>query len=208
MDYIDNLDSLKQLYESHFNEEDVIEVTNLKGRKFYMVGQPNPTILDAGYIILKDGKFIKIDQSQDHDNVLSYFLTLYMELPMLNEFGSGEAAKLLNSFGLPVYFGIKSRYLGELESKGIMENYSLDFEINSLERQNGTFILSLPDNDSSDNLTLEQKKSIQILLKSYDEIRAKTDMPFDFVIGNIEKGLTYSEDEVNKLIALQDKTKS
>jgi len=202
MNFFDNRESLKDLYAAYYDEADVIEVISPQNSKFYMIGQLNPTILDAGYIILKDGSFVKIDQSQDHDNVLSYFITLYLELPMLNEFGSCKATKILNSLGLPVYFGIKSRYLGELESRGFTENYSQNFEINSLERQNGTFILSLPDNDSGGSLTDEQKKSIRTLLESYDDICSKTNMSFDFVIGNVEKGLTYSDDEIDRMLSL------
>lgn len=200
MNKIDNIETLKDLYGDHYSEEEIIEVTNVNNSIFYMIGQQNPTVLDAGYIILKDGKFVKIDQSQDHDDVFSYFITLYLELPAFKEFGSGKAAMKLNDLGLPVYFGIKSRYLGELESKGFTENYSQNIEFNALEKKGGTFILSLPVDDSGICLTDKQKKSVQSLLASYEEVFEKTDMPFDLVIGNIKNGIVFSKEEIDKLI--------
>ena len=195
----DNRFSLEEIYGGYYSEEKVIECQTVKNNTFYMIGEDNPSILDAGYIILKDGRFIKVYQSQEHDSVFSYFYTLYLELPFLREMSSGTAAKELNKLGFPVYFGVKSRYLSEIETKGFPLNEVSD-DIKAFEKPGGIFVLSLPKDESGFILTEDQKRSIQKLLKSYEEVHSKVGFSSNLVVGNIEESLELSQDEVFKII--------
>lgn len=193
-----NLKSLKELYRDNFKEEDLIEVTSINGNKFYMIGDDGrfTSVLAAGYIILENGNFVTVEDNQDHDDVFSYFISHYFDEEYM-EYESGKAAIKLNQAGLPVYFGVKVKYIPQIMQSGSADNYNNQSEISRL--NSGLGILSIP---ADKNLTNSQRVNMsKFLITNNKQTPKGVEKRLSLTYGNIETQTIYSSEEFDAILS-------
>lgn len=197
-----NLHQLKALYGKSYDSEALVTVYDIDGNPFYMIGSngDSVSVLEGGYIITPEGTFIAIKDHQDHDAVFSYFIYRYYAGRMrFREYQSAEAAMMLNQLGFIVYFGVKMKYIPEINRMETVENYLDDDRVSKIARGYGS--LSFP--NDMERLTNMQRIACHLLLitnkkKNYDG----EDMEYlNVVCGNIQKGLDFSKEETESILS-------
>lgn len=202
MDEALQLERLKNLYGVDFKEEDLVTVYNQYGKPFQMIGSKaeDANVLEGGYIITPDGKFIKVLDRQYHNNVFSLYINNYLGTPNSNkEWESSECSKILNDFGHIVYYGIRVGYLQTLNNpKYVTDNYLRDEKISKI--SNNLCILSFP---KDENITNEQRLCChQILFSNLKPVGKTYYKKVGISYGNIETGRTYNSDEMDDLLMI------
>ena len=175
---------LEDLYGHSYDESKLIDIINMNSHIFYMIGDDDPSLFVAGYIILKDGRLVKIDQSQNHENVISYFLTLYLELTNMCHFGNTyDAIKKMNEYGFPIYVGAKAKYVGNREAGNA-----------AVENSTGMFSIFLPSKDVG--LTSEQISSIEKINEAGEAFNTDG---FNLNLFSVSENKEYSIEEFRKM---------
>ncbi len=196
------IERLKELYGDAYNEKDLIQVFDCKRNPFYMIGSSleDVSILEGGYIITPDGKFIKVLDGQDHDSVFSLYINNYLGKPGSNElYGSAECSKILNNFNHIVYYGIKVGYLQAINNpKYEVLNYLKEESIAKMSR--GLGVLSFPKNE---DITNEQRLSChKLLFTNLKSIQNTYKKIVDVSYGNIEINRTYNSEQLDDLLTI------
>lgn len=196
------IERLKELYGNAYNEKDLIQVFDYNGNPFYMIGSSleDVSILEGGYIITPDGKFIKVLDDQDHDSVFSLYINNYLGKPDSHElYGSAECSKILNNFGHIVYYGVKVGYLQAINNpKYEVLNYLNEDSIARMSR--GLGVLSFPkDEDISNEQRLCCHKLLFTNLKPVKNTYKKI---VDVSYGNIEINRVYNSDQMHNLLTI------
>lgn len=199
---ISQLDRLKILYGDKFDENDLITVYDINGNPFQMIGCKieNITVYDAGYIITRDGKCVRVIDGQDHDSVFSLYINNYLgKSNSFEEYESGKCSKILNDTGHIVYFGVKMEYLTAINNPNhSYENYLKDENISKMAR--GIGVLSFPKNE---DITNEQRLACSNMLFTNLKEQGNTyKKSLDITYGNIETGRVYDSIELNILLTM------
>lgn len=93
------------------------------------------TILIGGYIITPRGEIIVVDETEEHCNVFSDYINIYLEQSPFKTYDTATATKILCEIGCCVYAGIRYReYIANKTESFDNEAISLNFpqEINKI----------------------------------------------------------------------------
>lgn len=168
--------------------ENIICINNVKNKRIYVNGDKTGnyiSVLEAGYVILKDGTYIIL--SNNHGESLTDFYFLYHDaLPKKENFTTYDAIPVLAHDGFVMYIGTKRD--NRLEQTG--NNF-------------GFALLYLPN-----ELTEEQKIACKKLLDTNYQILNPTLKKVDIQYGCGENlQLEYSLEEVMQILNSKVKTK-
>lgn len=133
------------------------------------------SVLECGYVILKDGTFIIL--GNDHGESLTEFYAKYHNVSIHKKMTTQDAIVALANEGFVVYLGTKRSYIREENDIGFAVLYLIK------------------------NLTEEQKISCKKLLSTNKKILNPNEKKLNIEYGNGVDLLPYTEDKVREILS-------
>ena len=168
--------------------ENIICINNINNKKIYVNGDKTGnyiSVLESGYVILKDGTYVILGNNHG-ESLTDFYFSYHDEIPKRESFTTYDAIPILSHDGFVVFIGTK-------REKRIEQN-SNNF---------GFALLYLPN-----ELTMEQKIACKKLLDTNYQVLNPTLKKVNIQYGSGEDLQTeYSFEEVMQLLNSKVKTK-